>query len=207
MRSGSRTPILKAPDTNLNSEVNSVYKSSFQNQNLKSEKSEAELFKDPFAKFTDKLHKRGLRGLINLHKQFLLSCQNLNSISLNDFSKVLKLQRLDFSKEDIDFLFRKYKIANKNNPIEPAFLNFPGFIRSFKAVLNQNRLRAVEAAFAALDEDKTEMLFLDDVKIKFNAKQHPEALRQRRSEEEILLEFIDCFDLNYVYLVSNQSKF
>ncbi len=198
LASGSRTPIASLPqDKSTRTEVQSVYKTSHQNANLKSETEP----QDSHAKLTDKLRKRGLRGLMGLHKQFLLSCQNLNAISLNDFSKVLKLQRLDFAKEELEALFKKFKIVNKDNPIEPAFLNFAGFIRSFKAVLNEKRLQAIETAFAILDEDKTEMLFLDDVKVKFNAKKHPEVLRKRRNEDEVLLEFIDCFDLNYAYLV------
>lgn len=200
LRSGSRTPIANThQDKNINTEVQSVYKSSHQNINLKTETEP----KDAYVNLAGKLRKRGLRGLMSLHKQFLLCCQNLNSISFNDFSKVLKLQRLDFSKEDLDALFKKFKIMNRDNPLDPAFLNFPGFIRGFKSVLNEKRLQAVETAFAVLDEDKTEMLFLDDIKMKFNAKKHPEALRKRRNEEEILLEFIDCFDLNYAYLVKN----
>jgi len=148
-----------------------------------------------------------LRGLINLHKQFLLCCQNLNSISLNDFTKVFKLQRLDFAKEDYENMFQNFQNTNKNFTIEPHFLNFAGFIRSFKAVLNEKRLHAVETAFSVLDEDKTEMLFLDDIKMKFNAKKHPEVFRKRRNQEEILLEFLDCFDLNNAYLVKNKKVF
>lgn len=156
---------------------------------------------DPHANLADKLRKRGLRGLMNLHKQFILNCQNLNAISLNDFTKVLRLQRLDLIKEDYESLFNKFKISNKDNPIEPAFLNFAAFIRSFKAVLNDKRLQIIETTFSFLDEDKTEMLFLDDIKMKFNVKKHPEVLRKRRNQEEILMEFIDCFDMNYAYLV------
>jgi sulfur relay (sulfurtransferase) DsrF/TusC family protein len=73
--------------------------------------------------------------------------------------------------------------------------------------LNEKRLQAVETAFSVLDEDKTEMLFLDDIKMKFNAKKHPEVFKKRKNQEEILLEFLDCFDLNYAYLVKNKKVF
>jgi len=175
------------------SEVNSVYKNS-QNKHHTDIKNTRE-------QLVEKLKKRGLRGLMNLHKKFLTSCQNLNSISLNDFSKILKLQRLDFTKEEFEKLFDRFKTQNKSTSSEPAFLNFSSFIRSFKNVLNEKRLEAIETAFGVLDEDKTEMLFLDDIKFKFNAKKHPDAMSKKRNEEEILLEFIDCFDLNYTYLV------
>ena len=139
---------------------------------------------------------------MNLHKQFLLSCQNLNTISFNDFVKVLKLQRLDFNKEEYEKLYEKFRHQNsKNKNGEPVFLNFPGFIRNFKSILNEKRLNCVESAFEKLDEDKTEMLFTDDIKFKFDVLNHPENLQNKRNEEEILLEFLDCFEMNYTILV------
>ncbi len=178
-------------------EVNSVYKI-FNHNQIKPES-----MRDILA---DKLKKRGLRGLMNLHKQFLTNCQKLDLISLYDFTKILKLQRFDFTREEYEKLFEKFKQQNKNKTSDPSFLNFSGFIRSFKNVLNEKRLEAVETAFAILDEDKTEMLFLDDIKMKFNSKRHPDFIHKRRNEDEILLEFIDCFDLNYSYLVRNLFK-
>lgn len=158
------------------------------------------------AKFCEKLKKRGLRGLVYLHRQFLMTCANLNTITLNDFIKVFNQQRFDFTKEESERLFKNFQNKNQsktnnNNNNDIAFLNFSGFIRSFKKVLNERRLDAVEKAFSVLDEDKIEMLFLDDIKMKFNAKSHPDCIKNKRNEDELILEFIDCFELNYSCLV------
>jgi Ca2+-binding EF-hand superfamily protein len=150
---------------------------------------------DLFEILKEKMRKRGLRGLMNLHKQFLLNCTNLQTISFGDFVKVLKLQRYEIAKEVYSSLFDRCKMKNQN------YLNFSEFIRHFKQVLPDQRLSIVEKAFASLDVDSTEMLFIDDVRLKFDGSRHPDVLRKTRSEDEILMEFLDCFELNYNFLV------
>ncbi len=150
--------------------------------------------KDPFNKLKEKLRKRGIRGLMNLHKQFLLNCSNINAISFGDFVKVLKLQRIELEKEEFQTIFEKYIINNQ-------FLNFSTFIRNFKKILSQIRLEWVEKAFSSLDLESTEMLVVDDIKLKFNASSHPEVLSNIRSEDDMIVEFLDCFELNYNFLV------
>lgn len=156
---------------------------------------------DPIARLKEKLKKRGVRGLMNLHKQFLLNCKDLNGITYGDLVKVLKLQRIDFSKDDYDFLFEKFKVNTKNSLGIGSSLNFSGFIRHFKQILSKERLLHVEKVFSFLDTERTEMLFIEDVKLRFDASHHPDVLRKIRSEDDIMMEFLDCFELNYNFLV------
>ena len=144
------------------------------------------------SRIIQKLRNRGIRGLMNLHKQFLFSCPNLSTISFRDFVKVLTLQRLDLSKEEIEFFFENFSTDNKGE-----YLNFPNFIRAFKKVLNDNRLNAVEKAYGSLDKEQTENLLIDDIKLKFNPKRHHDVLKGIKNEDEIITEFLDCFELNY----------
>lgn len=155
---------------------------------------------DPLRKLEEKLRRRGVRGLMYLHRQFLFSCSNLAAISFNDFIKVLTLQRLDLEKEDYETLFSQY-CQEENN----SYLNFPNFIRAFKKILNDKRLEAVEKAFGGLDREQTESLFIDDIKLRFNPKNHPEVLQNLKNEDEIITEFLDCFELNYNLLTTAEN--
>jgi Ca2+-binding EF-hand superfamily protein len=148
---------------------------------------------DPLTMLRDRLRKRGVRGLMNLHKQFLLSCSNLGTINYGDFVKVLKLQKIDTI--DSQFIFDSFKQQ------VGQYLNFPNFIRHFKKVLNENRLFYVENVFAKLDSQKIEMLNIEEVKYKFDALNHPDVVRGMKSEDDVITEFLDCFDLNYNFLV------
>ena len=156
--------------------------------------------RDPMSKIIQKLRNRGIRGLMNLHKQFLFSCPNLSTISFRDFVKVLTLQRLDLSKDEIEFFFEKFSTDNKGE-----YLNFPNFIRAFKKVLNDNRLNAVEKAYGSLDKEQTENLLIDDIKLKFNPKRHHDVLKGIKNEDEIITEFLDCFELNYNLLTTAEN--
>lgn len=155
---------------------------------------------DPLRILEEKLRRRGIRGLMYLHRQFLFSCTNLATISFNDFIKVLTLQRLDLQKEDYEILFSKY-CQEENN----SYLNFPNFIRAFKKILNDKRLEAVEKAFGHLDREQTESLFIDDIKLRFNPSNHPEVLQNIKNEDEIITEFLDCFELNYNLLTTAEN--
>ena len=152
---------------------------------------------DPLHKIEHKLRLRGVRGLMNLHKQFLFTCNNLASITFNDFAHVLKLQRIEMSPSEIENVFNRYSQEENG-----SFLNFPLFIRAFKKELKDSRLDVVEKAFSYLDRDQTETLFLDDIKLRFNGRGHPEVKLGRKNEDEIITEFLDCFELNYNLLTT-----
>ncbi len=156
---------------------------------------------DAVEKLKQKLRRRGIRGLMNIHKQFLINCTNPGAISYGDFVKVLKLQKIEFSKEDYDQIFERFKNSNSQHGVG-NFLNFSGFIRHFKKILPESRLNLVEKAFASLDVENNEMLFIEDIKLKFDAAKHPDVTSRVKSEDDIAMEFLDCFELNYNFLVS-----
>jgi hypothetical protein len=184
----STTPIQKT--LNANDKETALV----QNQYLRKIAVKPIVTKNPMNNLKEKLKKRGIRGLMNLHKQFLLNCSNINAISYGDFIKVLKLQRIELSKEENQDIFDKFSSNNQ-------FLNFSSFIRNFKKILSSVRLECVEKAFTSLDIDCTEMLSVDDIKLKFNAASHPDVMKNNRSEDDVIVEFLDCFELNYNFLV------
>ena len=75
------------------------------------------------------------------------------------------------------------------------------FLKELKTALSDSRLEVVENAFLSLDEKEQDSIAIDLVKLTFNASNHPDLIK--RSEEEILIEFLDCFDLNYNILKVN----
>jgi hypothetical protein len=160
---------------------------------------------DAIEKLKKTLRKRGIRGLMNLHKQFLLNCTNPNTISYGDFLKVLKLQRIELKKEDYDEIFERFKNSQKNFNYDGTFLNFSAFIRNFKKILPDSRLNWVEKVFSSLDSERSEMLFIEDIKLKYDPSRHPDVLKKIRNEDDVIVEFLDCFELNYNFLVSSIS--
>ena len=154
----------------------------------------------PLEKLSQKLKLRGLRGLMNLHKQFIFTCPNLSKITLPYFIQVLKNQKINLSNKEYSKIFSDFSNNNET-------LDFPGFIRAFKKPLNDKRLSAVEDAFSLLDADSNDNIYIETIKKKYNPKGNPLVKSGKKNEEEIATEFLDCFELNYNLLtaVDNQN--
>lgn len=65
-------------------------------------------------------------------------------------------------------------------------------------MLNERRKQLVHMAFRILDLSGTGQVELDDIKGVYNASCHPDVMRNMRSEEEVLLEFMQAFQVGGV---------
>jgi Ca2+-binding EF-hand superfamily protein len=63
--------------------------------------------------------------------------------------------------------------------------------------MNGFRVKLCERAFRIMDKDKSGVLNIDDIKGVYNAKFHPDVKAGKKTEEEILGEFLDTFELHY----------
>ena len=141
------------------------------------------------------LKKRGLRGILYLHLEFINSCQDLSKILFNDFMNIIEIQHIKLSKTDCRNIFNQFTSKNNKN-----YLDFSSFIRNFKIELNENKLSSVEEAFNKIDTNGNDRIPLNLIKKRFNAEGHPDLLNGTKNEEEIILEFLDCFNINYEIL-------
>ena len=138
---------------------------------------------------------------MNLHKEFIFSCDNLSLIYFNDLYKIFANQRLDLTNEEIKKIFNLFKFSEKKETF-----NFTKFIRVFKKILNKERLNIIQIAFQKLDINQNNSVDISEIKKKFNCKNDERMIKGIKNEEEILCEFIDCFDLNFFLLYQNQNN-
>ena len=185
-------------ENNNNNREEEEEKGNKENKELHENENENE---NSLQKMIIKLKKRGIRGVMNLHKQFIISCKDLSNISYEEFIKVMNNQRLSLTNDEYKNLFLLFVDEDNSNN-----LNFPNFIRAFKRVLNEKRLSAIEKAFTKLDIKGKNKVLIDDIKMKFNAKKHLSVLNGEKDEEEILCEFLDCFDLNNNLLITKDNQ-
>ena len=139
---------------------------------------------------TDVLRSRGIRGVLYLYSQFLHSCKDINKITFEDFLYVFKIQHIDLGDNVIKEIFSLFSLNN-------YYLDFYSFIRNYKKELNESKLNVVEQAFSLIDKKGIDKIPLNVIKMRYNAKQHPDVLKGIISEEEKLMEFLDTFDLCY----------
>ena len=152
--------------------------------------------KEALSLLTKKLFKRGLRGILYLYSQFLSLCPDLNKISLNDFILVLKIQHLNLDINSAKKIFNMFSVKLS----EESILDFYSFMRTFKKELNEYKLNIVEEAFSKIDTKGDDKVNLNVVKMKYNPSKHPDVLNGKYSEDEKIMEFLDCFGLCYEIL-------
>ena len=72
--------------------------------------------------------------------------------------------------------------------------------------MNQFRKNFVKRAFDKLDKNKNGTIEIDDIKDVYNAKNHPDVKLGKKTEEEVLSEFLDTFELHYSLQHGGGSK-
>ena len=71
--------------------------------------------------------------------------------------------------------------------------------------MNDKRKKIVEEIFNKLDINHSNAIEKEELKSKFNAKNHPDVLNGKKTEDEILLEFIETFENTYNYLCGTEN--
>ena len=60
--------------------------------------------------------------------------------------------------------------------------------------MNPRRVAVAKKAFAILDKDKSGKIDINDIRQSYNAKQHPDVQSGKKTEDDILTEFLDTFE-------------
>ena len=63
--------------------------------------------------------------------------------------------------------------------------------------MNNFRRNLCEKAFKIMDRDRSGVLDIDDIKGVYNGKKHPDVIKGKKTEEEVLGEFLDTFEMHY----------
>lgn len=69
-------------------------------------------------------------------------------------------------------------------------IKFDEFVYVLKGEMNQRRKDLVEAAFQTLDKDNSGLIEVEDIIGTYNAKNHPAVKECRKTEDEVLEEFL-----------------
>jgi len=60
--------------------------------------------------------------------------------------------------------------------------------------MNAARVAVVKKCFKIMDKDNSGVLDINDIRQNYNAKAHPLVKQGKKTEEEVLLEFLDTFE-------------
>ena len=73
-------------------------------------------------------------------------------------------------------------------------IDYDEFVRGVRGPMNTFRQKIVKAAFNKLDADGSGVIDINDIKGVYNARSHPEVKSGKKSEDEVLGEFLETFE-------------
>ena len=143
-------------------------------------------------KLRDRLSARGGRGIIGLARQFkIMDDDNSKELDLQEFTKAIRDFRVEVTGNDLQNIF-KYIDRNRSGAID-----YDEFLRAVMGPMNGFRKALVAQAFNKLDADGSGILDINDVKRFYNAKGHPDVRSGKKTEEDVLGEFLETFEMHH----------
>ena len=107
---------------------------------------------------------------------------------------------------------RDYRISIQPSDIQRVFrlfdrdgngqIDYDEFLRAIVGAMNDRRRNIVTLAFKRFDKDGNGVINIEDLKGRYNAKNHPDVKMGKKTEEDVLYEFLDTFEQHYSLAVS-----
>lgn len=116
-------------------------------------------------------------------------------LNLSEFSKAMRELRIGLQSNDIQKLFKAFDINNDNE------ISYPEFLKIICGDMNEFRKQLVDRVYDKLDRNHDGTVTIDDIKDVYNASKHPDVMTKRKTENEILAEFLDTFEQHYSIIV------
>lgn len=137
----------------------------------------------------EKLASRGARGLIGLQRVFkILDDSGDGTLEIQEFWKGLCDFRLKFSQEECRRLFEIFDVNGDGH------ISFDELLAAVKGDMSPFRKDLIKRVFKKLDFNENGYIDVDDVKKSYNARQHPDVRAGKKTEEEVLMEFLETFE-------------
>lgn len=116
---------------------------------------------------------------------------NNGTLEIQEFWKAVCDFRIQISPEEARKLFDQFDINGDGG------VSYDELMRSVVGEMNPFRKQLVRKAFDKLDANGNGIIELDDIKKVYNGKFHPEVKSGKKTEDEVLGEFLDTFELHH----------
>ncbi len=146
------------------------------------------------------LTQRGYSGIMSMRRTFMIIDENSNKkITFDEFEKLFKKYRYDLSPEEINNLFNYF---DKDGS---GFIDYDKFINGICGNLNKFRQDVLKQVFIKLDDDEKGYITVGQMRKEYNPKEHPLVRQGKRTEDEILAEFLDVLEYHFNLLIEKNE--
>ena len=146
----------------------------------------------PMDRFREKLAKRGNRGIMGLGRSFKIADDDRSgNLGMEEFQKAIHDFRVGLRPEQSSKLFKVFDRDGSGT------IDYDEFLRGVRGAMNDFRKALAMKAFKIMDKDGSGQLEIDDIRQRYNAKMHPDVKAGKKTEDEILYEFIDTFEQHH----------
>lgn len=153
--------------------------------------------KDLLNQVREKIISRGARGINGIKRVFKIMDDNESkTLDRQEFAKAMRDYRITQDPSEVDTIFRLFDRDGNGE------INYDEFLRTIVGKMNDRRRTIVTVAFKKFDADGNGCINIEDLKGRYNAKQHPDVKMGKKSEEDVLYEFLDTFEQHYSLAVS-----
>lgn len=121
------------------------------------------------------------------------------SINFSEFSKVCKDLRVGLTEPQVAQLFKLFDRDNSGT------IDYDEFLRAIRGQMNKFRLDLVLAVFAKLDKNRNGVIEVDDILGTYDASKHPDVKNRKKTEEEVLGDFLDTFEQHHAIQSGNNK--
>ena len=108
------------------------------------------------------------------------------------------------SYEEAEKAFTEYRMGLTDEQMRIAFgefdrngdgsIDYEEFLRTVRGEMNEGRKKISLQAFNVMDKDGSGVIDIIDVKGRYDVSRHPDFIQGKKTEDEILFEFLDTFE-------------
>jgi Ca2+-binding EF-hand superfamily protein len=147
----------------------------------------------------NKVLMRGGKGLIGLHRQFcLFDSDSKQSLTFADFQQAIKDYKLIMDTKDVETLFKMFDKS------QDGLISYEEFMSTLSGSMNEFRMNVVMKAYENLESSGKEVT-LNLLKSRFSANKHPDVKNGKKTEEEVIKEFADTFEIFHSMYATNKE--
>ena len=148
------------------------------------------------------LSKRGVQTIIAMNRLFKRADTDRSGrLSKDEFEDCMLKLGIKLIKRNLDKLFKLFDVDNN------GVISHQEFVRTIVGEMSASRAQLVEKVFYKLDKDKNGYIDTTDIIGVYDASKHPDVVAKKKSEKEILAQFLDTFELHFSLVVSGYAQY